>query len=81
MPRQVVNTMEGRLYFVCRLRFHGSDTFVIWYGNKRDGFFRAPDGRLLCAPTHEDIAATAAASGIAFDPDKVTEYDFDQFEQ
>ena len=78
---QVVRTMGGRLYFVSRLRFQGSDTFVIWYGNERDGFFRAPDGRLLCAPTHEDIAATAAASGIAFDLDKVTDYDFDQLEQ
>jgi len=81
MPRQAVSAMEGRLYFVCRLRFHGSDTFVIWYQDERDGFLRTPDGRLLCAPTHEDIAATAAARGIAFDPDKITDYDFDQLEQ
>jgi hypothetical protein len=38
-----------RLYFACRVRLNGSDTFVIWFQDERDGFVRHSDGHLVAA--------------------------------
>lgn len=67
-----------RLYFPCKLRMNGTDTFVVWYQEERDGFVRRPDGRLLHARCLEGLASAAAEIGLTLVPDEPAPYDFDQ---
>ncbi len=70
--------MDGRKYFVCLVRLDGTDAFVVWYSDKRDGFVYDAAGVLLSARTLEDVAAAASERGITLSPDEVAEYDFDR---
>jgi hypothetical protein len=67
-----------RLYFACRVRMNGSDAFVIWYQDDRDGFVRKHDERLLVADSVESLAEAAAEISVTLVPDETTDYDFDR---
>jgi len=41
--------MEERLHYLCRLRFTGTEMFVVWHSGERDGFVRDEAGRLRAA--------------------------------
>jgi hypothetical protein len=67
-----------RLYFPCRVRLNGSDVFLLWYTDERDGFLRLPGGRLLLGSSIDGVAASAARVGVALASEAPASYDFDR---
>jgi hypothetical protein len=70
-----------RLYFCCRVRLNGADTFVVWYEDERDGFVHSSDGRLAAAASRDALATVIAKMGISLVPDDCIAYDFDRLKE
>jgi hypothetical protein len=70
-----------RHHFICRFRWKGTDTWVVWYQDNRDGFVRHRNGRLLAASSERELAVEVAAMDLAIIPEEVADYDFDRLRE
>jgi hypothetical protein len=73
--------VEGRVYYLCRVRLNGEGSFVAWSPGEPDSFLRDAANRLLVARNPEALMTATRSLGVTQVGGEPTDYDLDRIRE